>query len=354
MSTDKQAVVAVVTGASRGAGKGIALALGAAGATIYVTGRSQRDGDADLPGTIHATAREIDALGGRGIAVACDHRDDAQVAALFERVAQQSGRLDILVNNATFLHDDLIKPGPFWSKPLDLVNILDVGLRSAYVASWHAAPLMVRQRRGLIAFTSSFGASCYMHGPGYGAQKVGVDKFAKDMAVDLREHDVAAVSIWMGMLDTERTQRVMQQHPEQYAGFAAMAESPQFTGRLIDALYRDPRLMEKSGMVLVGAELAQQYGIRDIDGRQPPSHRAMLGGPVAASSRSAQTSSLPRSATRSSHAPPRPQAGSTSSSTTQASRTSRRSSRCRWRPSTAPWTTTFARRSRWPATRCRT
>ena len=141
---------------------------------------------------------------------------------------------------------------------------------------------MVRQRRGLIAFTSSFGASCYMHGPGYGAQKVGVDKFAKDMAVDLREHDVAAVSIWMGMLDTERTQRVMQQHPEQYAGFAAMAESPQFTGRLIDALYRDPRLTEKSGMVLVGAELAQQYGIRDIDGRQPPSHRAMLGGPVQA------------------------------------------------------------------------
>jgi len=282
MNRDKNPPVAVVTGASRGAGKGIALALGAAGATVYVTGRSQHEGDADLPGTIHATAREIDALGGRGIAVPCDHRDDAQVTALFAQVARQSGRLDILVNNATFLHDDLIKPGPFWSKPLDLVNILDVGLRSAYVASWHAAPLMVQQRRGLIAFTSSFGASCYMHGPGYGAQKVGVDKFAKDMAVDLREHGVAAVSIWMGMLDTERTQRVVQQHPEQYAGFAAMAESPQFTGRLIDALYRDPKLMEKSGLVLVGAELAQLYGIQDIDGRQPQSHRALLGGPVQA------------------------------------------------------------------------
>lgn len=279
---DKQSLVAVVTGASRGAGKGIALALGATGATVYVTGRSQREGEADLPGTVHATAREIDALGGRGIAVACDHRDDGQVQAVFERVARESGQLDILVNNATFLHDDLIQPGPFWDKPLELVNILDVGLRSAYVASWHAAPLMVRRGRGLIAFTSSFGASCYMHGPTYGAQKVGVDKFAKDMAVDLRPHQVAAVSIWMGMLATERTQRVMQRNPAQYAQFAAMAESPQFTGRLIHALYRDPQLMEKSGQVLVGAEAALDYGIRDIDGRQPPSHRALLGGPVQA------------------------------------------------------------------------
>jgi len=284
MSSSKphEPLVAVVTGASRGAGKGIALALAAQGATVYVTGRSQREGDAALPGTVHATAREIDALGGHGIAVSCDHRDDAQVACLFERVAREAGRLDILVNNATFLHDDLIQPGPFWAKPLDLVNILDVGLRSAYVASWHAAPLMVGRRRGLIAFTSSFGASCYMHGAAYGAQKVGVDKFAKDMAVDLRPHDVAAVSIWMGMLRTERTQRVMDAHPEQYAQFSAMAESPQFTGRIVHALYRDPRLMEKSGMVLVGAEIAQEYGITDIDGRQPPSHRAMLGGPAQA------------------------------------------------------------------------
>lgn len=279
---DKQPLVAVVTGASRGAGKGIALALGATGATVYVTGRSQREGDASLPGTVHRTAQEIDALGGRGIAVACDHRDDGQVQALFEGVAREAGRLDILVNNATFLHDELIQPGPFWDKPLDLVNILDVGLRSAYVASWHAAPLMVKRRRGLIAFTSSFGASCYMHGPAYGAQKVGVDKFAKDMAVDLRPHQVAAVSIWMGMLDTERTQRVMQRNPDQYAQFATMAESPQFTGRLIHALYRDPQLMDKSGLVLVGAEAALDYGLRDLDGRQPPSHRALLGGPVQA------------------------------------------------------------------------
>src|SRR3546814_5273789 len=111
---------------------------------------------------------------------------------------RSQGHVDILVNNATYLHDELINKGGFWTKPIELVDILDVGLRSAYVASWYAAPLMVERQNGLIAFTSSFGASCYMHGPAYGAQKVGVDKFAKDMAVDLKAHNVATASIWMG------------------------------------------------------------------------------------------------------------------------------------------------------------
>jgi NAD(P)-dependent dehydrogenase (short-subunit alcohol dehydrogenase family) len=272
-------LVAVVTGASRGAGKGIALALGAAGARVYVTGRSLKEGDAELPGTIHTTAAAIDAAGGKGIAVACDHRDDSQAKELLERVERESGKLDILVNNATFLHDQLTDAGPFWAKPLELVDILDVGLRSAYVMSWHAAPLMVRAGRGLIVFTSSFGAGCYMHGPAYGAQKVGVDKFAHDMAVDLRPHGVAALSIWMGMLTTERTQRVMARDPAAYADFAAMAESPQFTGDLIDALYRDPALMTHSGQTLIGAEVARNYAISDLGGRQPPSHRQTLGAP---------------------------------------------------------------------------
>ncbi|MES2257461.1 MAG: SDR family NAD(P)-dependent oxidoreductase [Pseudomonadota bacterium] len=282
MATKNHPLIAVVTGASRGAGKGIALALAASGATIYVTGRSQREGDAPLPGTIYATAAEVDALGGTGIAVACDHADDAQVAALFERVGREHGRLDILVNNATFLHDQLIHKGGFWEKPLALVDILDVGLRSGYVASHYAAPLLIANGKGLIAFTSSFGASCYMHGPAYGAQKSGVDKFAKDMAVDLRAHNVAAVSLWMGPLRTERTLAVWQNEPEKYAAFEPFAESPQFTGMLIDALYSDPALMEKSGQVLVGAELAVEYDILDLNGKQPPSHRAMLGGPVQA------------------------------------------------------------------------
>jgi NAD(P)-dependent dehydrogenase (short-subunit alcohol dehydrogenase family) len=280
LKSDKEPIVAVVTGASRGAGRGIAVALGAAGATVYVTGRTERCGTAPLPGTIHDTANQVDAAGGRGIAVACDHRDDEQVRALFERVRRESGHLDILVNNATFLHDQLVVRGGFWTKPLELVDILDVGLRSAYVASWFAAPLMVAHDRGLIAFTSSFGSSCYMHGPAYGAQKTGVDKFAKDMAVDLRPHGVAAVSIWMGPLRTERTQRVWDAHPDLYPEFAKVAETPEFTGRIIHALYSDPRLMDRSGRVLVGAEVALDYGILDAEGKQPPSYRDMLGGPV--------------------------------------------------------------------------
>ncbi len=279
MNQPLKGVVAVVTGASRGAGKGIAEALGAEGATVYVTGRSLKEGDAPLPGTIAGTADAVTRAGGRGIAVACDHARDADVKALFERIAADQGRVDILVNNATFLHDELIVKGGFWEKSLDLVGILDVGLRSAYVASWYAAPLMVKQKNGLIAFTSSFGASCYMHGPAYGAQKVGVDKFAKDMGVDLKPYNVATASIWMGMLRTERTKRVMDAEPEKYAGFWDIAETPHFTGHLLSALYRDPQRAEKSGQVHIGAELAETYGLTD-EGRQPPSHRPMLGAPT--------------------------------------------------------------------------
>jgi NAD(P)-dependent dehydrogenase (short-subunit alcohol dehydrogenase family) len=201
------------------------------------------------------------------------------VAALFERVAQESGRLDLLVNNAAVIHDDLTNPKPFWEKPVELGDVLDVGLRSAYVASWHAAPLMVGQGRGLIAFTSSPGSVCYMHGPAYGAQKAGVDKMAADMAVDLRDTGVATVAIWMGILLTERFRRAFDGHPDALAKTAEHAETPEFTGHLINALYHDPELAELSGHTVIGAELAPRYGIRDADGRQPPSHRDMFGAP---------------------------------------------------------------------------
>jgi NAD(P)-dependent dehydrogenase (short-subunit alcohol dehydrogenase family) len=273
--------IAVVTGASRGAGKGIALALGSKGYTVYVTGRSQQEGDAPLPGTIGQTAREVTERGGKGIAVACDCGDPAQVQALFEQVArEQGGKLDILVNNATALHDDLIKPGPFWEKSLGLVGILDVGLKSSYLASYYAAPLLVKNGRGLVVNTSSFGGRCYMHGPAYGAQKSGLDKMAHDMAFDFKPFNVAAVSIWMGMLRTERTERVIAAEPDKYTALAAMMETPQLTGLVIDALYNDPNLLAKSGQTLVGAEEAQHYGVQDINGSQPPSHRPMLGDPV--------------------------------------------------------------------------
>jgi NAD(P)-dependent dehydrogenase (short-subunit alcohol dehydrogenase family) len=279
---DSNRRVVVVTGASRGAGKGIALALGATGATVYVTGRSVKEGDAMLPGTVGSTAAAISAAGGEGIAVACDHRDDAQVAALFGRVRdEQHGQLDILVNNACLIPDELTQPGPFWEKPLHMQQLLDVGLRTNYVASWHAARTMAARRSGLIVHTSSYGSVCYMHGPAYGAGKAAVDKMAHDMAVDLRPYDVAVVSLWMGLLDSERTAWALQDPAmaRKYAPLLGSMESPQFTGRVIDALSRDPRLMERSGHVWIGAELARNYGVADIDGRQPPSFRASLGEP---------------------------------------------------------------------------
>lgn len=269
--------VAVVTGASRGAGKGIAIALGETGATVYVTGRTMREGDAALPGTVQATAEAVTAAGGRGIAVFCDHADDEQVRQLFEQVREEQGRLDILVNNATALHDALTEPGPFWDKPLELTAIWDVGMRSHYVATWYAAPLLLASGAGLVVNTSSFGGRIYMHGPAYGAGKAAVDKMAHDMAHDFKPFGVAVVSIWMGLLMTERTQRVFEAEPEKYAELAATTESPEFTGRVISCLASDPLLMEKSGQVWIGAELAQQYGVHDIDGKQPPSHRAFFG-----------------------------------------------------------------------------
>jgi NAD(P)-dependent dehydrogenase (short-subunit alcohol dehydrogenase family) len=271
--------VIVVTGASRGIGRGIALAL-AQGSTIYITGRTTRPGTATLPGTIHETAAEIERRGGKAVAVACDHSDDQQVKALFERVGRESGRIDLLVNNVTAVPDELVLPGAFWEKPLALQTLLDVGLRSHYVASWYAAPLMVKHRNGLIAMISSAGARCYMHGPAYGAGKAGVDKMAADMAVDLRKHNVAALSLWAGLTLTERAQVAMKNHPGEYDAFAAHAASPEFVGRVLDALLRDPTLMERAGKTWYAAELALELGVSDVDGRQPGSDRAMLGEPA--------------------------------------------------------------------------
>ena len=163
IATDK--TVAVVTGASRGAGLGIAHALGSHGCTVYVTGRTDEARPVFARRHDPRDRRVGDKAGGEGIAVRVDHADDEQTKALFEQVQREQGRLDILVNNAAIIRDEMMGRTPFWEKPTNIIDILDVGLRSGYVATVHAAPLMVPQRRGLVVFTSAPGAAHYVFGP---------------------------------------------------------------------------------------------------------------------------------------------------------------------------------------------
>lgn len=271
--------IVVVTGASRGVGRGVALALGAAGATVYVTGRSQHEGDAPLPGTVYKTADDVTAVGGRGIAVVCDHGDDTQVQALFEQVrAEQGGRLDLLVNCAIALPEGLTDIAPFWQKSLAQTQLFGVGMRSMYVAVYHAAPLLIASQ-GLVVNISSAGGRCYMHGPAYGGAKAATDKMSFDMAHDFRPFGVSVVTLWPGLVKTERTLAVCAAEPEKYGNWLEMGETPEFIGRVSAALYADPKRIERSGQVFYAAELALDYGVKDTNGAQPPSHRQFLGDP---------------------------------------------------------------------------
>jgi NAD(P)-dependent dehydrogenase (short-subunit alcohol dehydrogenase family) len=258
--------VAVVTGASRGIGKGCALELGAEGATVYVTGRTLEEGAHPLRGSVPATAAEVDAMGGRGIAVACDHRDDAAVERLFERVRdEQDGRLDLLVNNAFLIPKELTSGRPFWELPIsNWDDMFDVGTRSAYVASAFAARLMLPRRAGLIVNVSSSGAREYAWHVAYGVGKCALDRLTADTAHELREHGVAVVSIWPGLVLTERLEGARLPGLD-----LERAESPRFTGRAVVALAADPHVLRWSGRAVAARTLADEYGFTDVDGRLP-------------------------------------------------------------------------------------
>ncbi len=275
MSNDRP--IAVVTGASRGAGAGIARALGAHGCIVYVTGRTRGGTQNGLPGTIDETAELVTQAGGTGIAVQVDHGDDEQVHALFEQIAREHGRLDILVNNAAIIRDEMMGRTKFWEEPLNVVDTLAIGVRSSYVATVYAAPLLIAQQRSLVVFTSASSAVHYGFGPAYGVPKAAVDKMAADMAVDFRDAGVAAVSIWMGSLLTQRVRDIIAANPQKLGHVLDTAETPDLTGHVIWALFNDPDLLGESGKTLIGAELAVKYGITDEDGRQPPSYRDLFG-----------------------------------------------------------------------------
>ena len=273
--------VAIVTGASRGMGKGISLALAEQGATVYVTGRTVTPGTCPLPGTVGETAAEVDRRGGKGVAVQVDHADDEQVAALFAQVQREQGRLDILVNNAIAIPAELTQPGSFWEKPISNWEMIDVGLRSNFVAARHAARIMAPQKSGLIVAISGYVGVTYTYNVIFGTCKTATDRMARDMAIELKPHNVASLSLWQGFTYTERARENL----KTVAGMAsqlnsAVGTSVEYPGRIIAALAGDPDVMKRSGGTFIAAELAQQYGITDIDGRVIPSLRAERGAPI--------------------------------------------------------------------------
>ncbi|HLW52256.1 MAG TPA: SDR family NAD(P)-dependent oxidoreductase [Candidatus Angelobacter sp.] len=247
--------VAVVTGASRGVGKGIATELSNLGFKVYITGRS---------------AEDMKYIAGQGTALVCDHRDDQQVEKAFRLVLQEQKGIDVLVNNAWGGYENMMENGeftwlrPFWQQPLWRWDAMfQAGVRAAYVSSRLAAPAMVAQRNGLIINISFWAAQKHVGNAAYGVAKAATDKMTSDMACELRAHNVAAVSLYPGLVRTEKIMAAAEWLN------LSNSESPGFIGRAVAALAKDPQVMSKSGKVLLAAALAEEYGFTDVDGKSP-------------------------------------------------------------------------------------
>jgi NAD(P)-dependent dehydrogenase (short-subunit alcohol dehydrogenase family) len=265
--------VALVTGASRGVGRGIAIGLGEAGATVYVTGRSAEGAPTlDLGGTVEHTATSVDDAGGHGVPVRCDHRDDAAVAELFARIQQDQGRLDVLVNSVWAGYEVLHAGGhaewvrPFWDQTTALWDPMFLsGVRAHYISAVLAARMMAPRRRGLIVNVSHVTADGLTVGDNvaYSLAKCTDNRMMLDMSKQLRPHGVTAIALYPGLVRTEGIMRW-----RDYMDLSN-SESPVFAGRAVAALAADPDVLAQTGRVLRAANLARDYGFTDVDGHIP-------------------------------------------------------------------------------------
>ena len=265
--------IALVTGASRGIGKGVALGLGEKGATVHLTGRTAAGhvGVQGLEGSIEGTAEDVNNIGGIGFAHHCDHTVDNSVKSVFNQIMEKEERLDILVNNVWGGYEcmfnengEYIWEKPFWEQPVGQWELMfSAGVRAHYVASRYASQTMVKQKQGLIVNISHWAAQQHSGNVCYGMSKAATDKLTSDAAHELQPYNVSVISLYPGLV---RTERVMMA-----SAFLDLSnsESPQYIGRVIAALYTDPAIMEKSGKALVAAQLGGEYGISDIDGKIP-------------------------------------------------------------------------------------
>ncbi|MEM1369019.1 MAG: SDR family NAD(P)-dependent oxidoreductase [Cyanobacteria bacterium P01_H01_bin.15] len=281
--------VALVTGATRGLGKGIAIGLGEAGATVYITGRSLAPENitVDVDGTLLATQQAVEAAGGTCIPVAVDHADDQHVAELFEQIkTEQKGQLDVMVNNVyggvRALRDTDSRP--FWECEPQLWDAPNnVGLRSHYITSVYAARLMATRKQGLICTISSWGGLSYIFGAAYGAGKSGCDRLAADMAVELKKINVTSIAVWPGIVGTEHITKFVDESKDEPADNPTAVlmqdrfnwETPLLTGRAIAALASEQNSIKRTGKVQIVAEVAAKYGLYDRNGNRPASLRSL-------------------------------------------------------------------------------
>jgi NAD(P)-dependent dehydrogenase (short-subunit alcohol dehydrogenase family) len=276
MMTGLQGKVAVVTGASRGIGKGVALALGEQGCEVFVTGRTRGDGEH----TIDTTAAQVTAAGGKGHAIQCDHGIDADIEALFQTVGEMAGHIDYLINNVYKIPDPPAWGGGFWDHPISIWDDqVGIGLRAHYVASWYAAPLLFKAGSGAaIVNVSSPGGLGYHFSCSYGAGKAGLDRLTADMAVELEPRGVAAVSLYPGSVATEFVRSVAESRGMDVSD----AQTPLFVGRAVVALLASGRALSRTGTIQWVEDLAEEFDVVDESGRRPPGYarRAELEGRV--------------------------------------------------------------------------